>query len=223
MCVKSMQKECNQNPETKSFSAYPEKSLGLSLTLEDVLDDLCLFDQKGPDNARPDTSGATRTTVSTADRLLTLRDRSKFTRTVSLDTGKVRMAITAFGHASTLGDVEVTNMSTGSLDDLATSRLGVVRVALAQSYTLGHLKSNSNAGQKERQYENRERGKKEREKEQSCTRWGCVGGSCVGGCGASRHEQGEARRCRVELDENNETARRDFRKRLSTTFRRSKR
>ena len=53
--------------------------------LEDLLDNLLLFDQESTNNTVSDTVGTTRTTISTADVLLGLRDSSELTRTESLD------------------------------------------------------------------------------------------------------------------------------------------
>ncbi len=58
---------------------------------------------------------------------------------MSLDTAQIRVAVTALGDSTALGDVKVTKVATGSLDDLSASRLGVVRVTLAEGDTLSHL------------------------------------------------------------------------------------
>lgn len=113
--------------------------LGLSLSLEDVLDDLSLFDEEGADDPGANATGASRTAVSTRHALLTLRDGSVLARSVCLDTGKVGVAVTALGDGASLLDVEVTKVATRCLDELSASRLGVVRVALAESDTLSHL------------------------------------------------------------------------------------
>ena len=57
----------------------------LFLGLEDLLDNLLLFDQESTNDTVSDTVGTTRTTISTADVLLGLGDSSELTRTESLD------------------------------------------------------------------------------------------------------------------------------------------
>jgi hypothetical protein len=49
------------------------------------------------------------------------------------------VAVTALGDGTALLQVKVAKVTTGSLDHLAAGRLGVVRVALAESDTLSHL------------------------------------------------------------------------------------
>lgn len=70
---------------------------------------------------------------------MTLRDGAELAGPVGLDAAQVRVAVTALGHGAALLDVQVSEVATGGLDHLATSRLGVVRVALAESDTLSHL------------------------------------------------------------------------------------
>lgn len=113
--------------------------LGLGLSLEHVLDNLGLLDEECTDDASANATRAARATVSTADRFLTLADGAVLARAVSLDTAKVRVAVTALGDGTALLDVKVAEVSTGGLDDLSASRLGVVRVALAEGDTLSHL------------------------------------------------------------------------------------
>lgn len=113
--------------------------LRLGLGLEDVLDNLGLLNEESTDDTGADTARASRTTVSTADRLLALRDGTVLARSVSLDTAQVSVAVTALGDGTALLNVKVAEVSTGGLDDLSASRLGVVRVTLAEGDTLSHL------------------------------------------------------------------------------------
>lgn len=113
--------------------------LRLSLSLEHVLDDLGLLDEEGTHDAHAHASRASRTTVSTRNRLLTLRDGAVLARAVRLDAAQVRVAVTALGDSAALLNVQVSQVSTRRLDDLSASRLGVVGVALAEGDTLSHL------------------------------------------------------------------------------------
>jgi hypothetical protein len=65
------------------------------LSLEDTLDDLLFFDQKGTDDAAADTVATTGATISTVDGLLSLGDVVELTGTESLDTSQVVTTVTA--------------------------------------------------------------------------------------------------------------------------------
>jgi hypothetical protein len=55
------------------------------LTLENLLDNLLLFNQESTNNTVSDTVGTAGTTIGTANGFLGLGDSGKFTRTESLD------------------------------------------------------------------------------------------------------------------------------------------
>lgn len=131
--------QCVKSQEVKPENLRKGGLLLGGLSLQHVLNDLCLLDQESPDNPGPDAAGAPGTAVSPGHALLSLGDGSVLPGAVSLDTAKVAVAVTAFGDGTTLVYVKVTEVTTGSLDDLSASRLGVVRVTLAEGDSFGHL------------------------------------------------------------------------------------
>lgn len=88
--------------------------------------------------------GTPASTVSPLHSLSSLGDGGVLPWPQGLDTGEGGVAVTALGGSRQLLDVQVTQLSTGGLDDTTTVRLGVVWGALAQSNSLGHLREGGN-------------------------------------------------------------------------------
>jgi hypothetical protein len=82
------------------------------LSLEDLLDDLLLFDQESTNNTVSDTVGTTRTTIGTADVLVGLGDSGELTRTESLDTSEGFTTVTTTRSLDRLLLVLVDKLST---------------------------------------------------------------------------------------------------------------
>lgn len=99
--------------------------------LEHLLDDLLLLDQERADDAVLDTVCASRSAVRALDGLLGARDGGIFAGTEGRDTGELGAAVlrvvrrelegvvgctyTALGRGALLLDVQVTELTTGSL------------------------------------------------------------------------------------------------------------
>jgi hypothetical protein len=118
------------NPFTHQCNRLTLLLLGL---LEHLLDDLLLLDQESADNAVLDAAGAPRSTVRTLDGLLGRRAGTPWSLVPqscqSLITASSVFAgqtYTALGGSALLLDVQVTELTAGSLDDADLLALGVV-------------------------------------------------------------------------------------------------
>lgn len=121
----------------------PRLTLLLLRLLEHLLDDLLLLDQESTDDAVLDAVCASRSTVGALDGLLGAGDGGIFAGTEGGDTSELGSAVlamvskkalasswgstyTALGGSALLLDVQVTELTTGSLDDANLLALGVV-------------------------------------------------------------------------------------------------
>lgn len=94
--------------------------------LENLLDDLLFFDQECSYDTVADTVAASGSTVGTLDGLLWAGDLRVFAGSEGWDAWELDATVTAFWGSSLLLDVQVTELSTRSLDDTSLVRLGVV-------------------------------------------------------------------------------------------------
>jgi len=110
----------------------------LLLRLDDLLHNLGLFHQECTENALLDAVAAPRTTICSPYRLLALGNRGVLAGTKGRDTRKANAAVTALGRGCDLFEVVVDEFSTGGLYDAPPTGGGVVWLAFAEGYTLGH-------------------------------------------------------------------------------------
>lgn len=94
--------------------------------LENSLDNLLLLNKEGSDNSVLDTVGAQRSAVSSLDGLGGLGNSGKLSGSEGGDSGESNTALTALGSTGGLLDVQVSEVATGSLDDLDSVGSGVV-------------------------------------------------------------------------------------------------
>lgn len=110
----------------------------LLLLLDDSLDNLLLLDQEGSDDSLLDTVGTSRTTVSSLDGLLGLRDLSVFSWSQGGDTWQSDTTVTTLDSGGDLLQVVGNQLATWGLDDLDLVGLGVVWVSSSVGNTLSH-------------------------------------------------------------------------------------
>jgi len=105
--------------------------------LEDLLDDLLLLDQESTDDAVLDAAGASRSTVGALDGLLGAGDLGVLAGAEGGDTLELGTAVTALGGSTPLLDVQVTEFTTGGLDDADLLAPGVVGRATPVGESVG--------------------------------------------------------------------------------------